>query len=338
VAYAQIDATYRARRINESARELAKWYIRCCCGVWKYHNLTQAEQAAQFGVSRRTIITLVQQLVDAEIIWLERHGSANRTYITAYQAPLHADDVAADEAPPTEIHEPTYDALRARADAALAQGDTARAAQLMYQTAMLLARQANAGAVLFSPPTGDPPITDHVQAGSPGAYIKDSGIPCGDTESSVCSADGGDGDSSPQRNEDATPTLPDTEATRLLRSFGVASPALLRRHAAAPPELIHRAEARRAEQGYSAGLIGRILDDGGVIWGRSGQRVENSAPAPALDDDDAGHRKYTRGALGRYIKTGLHDPPPGDTAPVDDPELVWCRSRGLPWWSDGEAP
>ncbi len=65
--------------------------------------------------------------------------------------------------------------------------------------------------------------------------------------------------------------------------------------------------------------------------------MDTSAPAPALDDD-AGHRKYTRGALGRYIKTGLHDPLPGDTTLVDDPELVWCRSRGLPGWSDGEAP
>ncbi len=37
VAYAQIDAAYRARRINESARELAKWYVRWCCGVWTYH-------------------------------------------------------------------------------------------------------------------------------------------------------------------------------------------------------------------------------------------------------------------------------------------------------------
>ncbi len=130
----------------------------------------------------------------------------------------------------------------------------------------------------------------------------------------------------------------------MLRSFGVASPALLRRHAAAPPELIHRAEARRAEQGYSAGLIGRILDDGGVIWGRCGQRVDTSAPAPALDNDDAGHRKYTCGALGKYIKTGLGDsssdmePPPGDTRPEDDLELVPYRGRGLPWRGDAGAP
>ncbi len=50
--------------------------------------------------------------------------------------------------------------------------------------------------------------------------------------------------------------------------------------------------------------------------------------APALGEDDAGHRKYTGGALGRYITTGLADPPPdGDpspttTAPADDPELA----------------
>ncbi len=75
-AYTAIDAAYRAHLITESARELAKWYVRCCCGVRCFHDLTQAAQAAQFGVSRRTIITLVQHLVAADLIWLNCTGRA----------------------------------------------------------------------------------------------------------------------------------------------------------------------------------------------------------------------------------------------------------------------
>jgi hypothetical protein len=110
----------------------------------------------------------------------------------------------------------------------------------------------------------------------------------------------------------------------------VLSPALLRKHAAAPPDLIRRAEARRVELGYTPGLIGRILDDGGVIWGRCGQGVDTSPNATAS------HDKYTTGALARYYlhllpDAGLpnsgdpppdSDPPPGDTAPADDPKVA----------------
>jgi hypothetical protein len=99
--------------------------------------------------------------------------------------------------------------------------------------------------------------------------------------------------------------------------------------------LIRRAEARRAELGYDAGLIPRILDDGGVIWGRCGQGVGNSAPA--LREDDAGHAKYTGGALGRYITTGLEQRP-ATTEPTDDPELAKYRGRGLPGWGDDTGP
>ena len=80
----------------------------------------------------------------------------------------------------------------------------------------------------------------------------------------------------------------------------------------------------------------RQVTSTGVIWGRCGQPVEIPAPAP-LRDDDAEHDKYTRGALGRYIKTGLADPLPTTTAPADDPELARDRGRGLPRWGDGEA-
>jgi hypothetical protein len=106
---------------------------------------------------------------------------------------------------------------------------------------------------------------------------------------------------------------------------------------------IERAERRRAELGYSPGLIAKILADGEVVWTGCGQRVD-TLPPPPLDEDDAGHEKYTGGALGRYITTGLEDPPPdGDpspttTAPADDPELAPYRGRGLPGWGDAGAP
>jgi hypothetical protein len=123
----------------------------------------------------------------------------------------------------------------------------------------------------------------------------------------------------------------------LLQALGVRSPATLRKHASAPPELIRRAEQRRAALGYTTGLIGRILDDGGVIWGTCGQLVENQASA-LQDDRDAGHAKYIRGPLSKYIKTGLEDPLPSNTEPANDPELARYRGRGMPWWGDGGAP
>jgi hypothetical protein len=196
--------------------------------------------------------------------------------------------------------------------------------------------------VFFSLPPGDRGITNDVQLGSRSTDINDSGIPIGDTLSSVCGTDGDDSETSPQRNEEATPPIPDTEATRLLRAFGVRSPATLRRHAAAQPDLIRRAEARRRELGYSAGLIGRILDDGGVIWGRCGQPVDNSAPA--LGEDDAGYDKYLNGPLGTYITTGLDDPLPERHAPVhaaprgDDHELAADRGIRMPWWGEADGP
>jgi hypothetical protein len=137
--------------------------------------------------------------------------------------------------------------------------------------------------------------------------------------------------------------VPDTPATRLLQHYGVQDRATIRRFAAAALEDIERAERRRAELGYSSGLIPKILDDNMAIWGGCGKRVDNSL-APPLDEEDSGHRKYTRGALGRYIRTGLEAPPPrselppGDPEqPADDPELARYRGRGLPWWGDGEA-
>jgi hypothetical protein len=335
-AYQAIDAAYRAHLITETARELAKWYVRQCCGVRAYHDLTQAAQAQQFGVSRRTIITLVQQLVVADLIWLEQHGTRNRTYLTAYQAPPEdAPTADAPSAPASDEEAPAYHQWRAAADAALAAGDMARAAMYEYQAAMELARLSNSDVFpFFGLMNGDPPITNNVQSRSPSPITQDSGIPTGDTESPVGTADG-DEELPPQGNQIVLPTIPDTAATRLLRRFGVRSPALLRTHAAAPLELIRRAEARRADLGYSPGLIGRILDDGGMIWGRCGQHVDNSAPA--LDEDDAGHRKYTRGALGRYITTGLEQRP-ATTEPTDDPELAKYRGCGLPGWGAAGAP
>ncbi len=280
--------------------------------------MTQAEQASRYGVARRTIVTLVQQLVDAEIIWLERHGSANRTYITAYQAPLADELTAADTAPAADILEPSYDQLRASADLALAQGDTGRAAQLTYQAAMLLARAANTGEAFFSPPTGDPTITDQVQHGSPSTDIKEASTPDRGTESSVCSQDDGDRKQQPAEGRS---DVPDTPATRLLQRYGVQDRATIRKHAAAALQDIERAERRRAELGYSPGLIPKILADGGVVWTRCGQRVNNSPTLPPLADEDAWRERYIGGKLGRYIIGGPTDAPPeGDDAPPPEQE------------------
>jgi hypothetical protein len=347
-AYTAIDAAYRAHLITETARELAKWYVRQCCGVRCYHDLTQAAQAQQFGVNRRTIITLVQQLVAADLIWLEQHGTRNRTYLTSYQAPPE-DAPAADapSAPASDEEAPAYQQLRAAADAALDAGDTARAAMYEYQAAMELARLSNSDAApVFGARHGDPQITLNVQSGSPSPVNKDSDLPIGEIESSVCIADGDDSKSSAQATDPGMPTIPDTEATRLMRACGVLSPAMLRKHAVAPLELIRRAEQRRAELGYSAGLIGRILDDGGVIWGRCRQPVDHASRGCESDD------KYTTGALARYYRQlrpnhppsdvgGLPphtDEPPGDTSPDDDPELVKYRDIGMPCWGDGGGP
>ena len=149
-AYRAIDAAYAARLITETARELAKWYVRRCCGVRSFHDLTQAVQAQQFGVSRRTIITLVQQLLAADLIWLELHGTRNRTYLTAYEVPPAdvPDDEGAD-IPLSETEPLAYQQLRAAADAALAAGDMARAAMYEYQAAMELARLSNSEAAPF---------------------------------------------------------------------------------------------------------------------------------------------------------------------------------------------
>ena len=87
----------------------------------------------------------------------------------------------------------------------------------------------------------------------------------------------------------------------------------------------------------------RQVANTGVIWGRCGQPVEIPAPAP-LRDDDAGHDKYTRGALGRYIKTGLEDLPLERAAPAaaallgDDPQLATDRGIRMPRWGDDAGP
>jgi hypothetical protein len=262
-------------------------------------------------------VTLVQQLVDARIIWLERHGSANRTYITAYQAPLPNDG---EPEPAAEVTEPTYDDLRASADAALAQGDTARAAQLTYQSAMLLARAANAGDTFFSPQTGAARCTDQVQAGSPAAYVNESSTPDRGTESSVCDAGDDDEDQQPAAQQR---DVPNTPATRLLRRYGVQDRDTIRKYAAAALHDIERAEHRRAELGYSPGLIPKILADGGVVWTRCGQRVDNSRVLPPLDDEEGWRERYIGGPLGRYIIGGPTDAPgpiEADDAPPPEPE------------------
>ena len=77
--------------------------------------------------------------------------------------------------------------------------------------------------------------------------------------------------------------------------------------------------------------------------GRWGHHVDKSR-LPAPHEDDAGHHKYTGGALGQHIRTGLEDPPPDrepsshDMQPADDPDLAKYRGRGMPCWSERCAP
>ncbi len=68
--------------------------------------------------------------------------------------------------------------------------------------------------------------------------------------------------------------------------------------------------------------------------------MDTSSTVP-LDDVDAGHDKYINGALGRFIRTGLEDPPLGENSlgPTEppsyrrDPERAnidgWCRRRNI---------
>jgi hypothetical protein len=66
----------------------------------------------------------------------------------------------------------------------------------------------------------------------------------------------------------------------------------------------------------------------------------------ALDDDDAWRDKYTGGALGRYIETGLGESPPDGVGPPevvppdDDAELAKYRAHSTvpPWLREGDAP
>jgi hypothetical protein len=226
-----------------------------------------------------------------------------------------------------------------------------------------LARAANAGDTFFSPHTGAARCTDHVQAGSPAASVNESSTPDRGTESSVCDAGDDDEDQQPavqQRD------VPNTPATRLLRRYGVQDRATIRRYAAAALHDIERAEHRRAELGYSPGLIPKILADGGVVWTNCGKRVDNRAPMPPLDDEDAWRERYIGGPLGRSIIGGPTDAPPDvddapppereqyrrdaehmlidgwvspaprptlPDAPPDDPELEKYRSRlNIPPW------
>jgi hypothetical protein len=136
--------------------------------------------------------------------------------------------------------------------------------------------------------------------------------------------------------------VPDTPATRLLQQYGVRDRATIRRFAAAALADIERAERRRAELGYSPGLIPKILADGGVVWKTCGKRVENAPYPPPLNDEDAWRDRYIGGALGRYIVGWDRDdgpPADADDMPSDDtPEPVQEHCDAEQTLIDGSMP
>jgi hypothetical protein len=138
------------------------------------------------------------------------------------------------------------------------------------------------------------------------------------------------------RNHTPTP-IPDTDATRLLQRYGVRSPAALRDHSAAPLAVSEHARRRQLELDAGPGMIVQILDDNGLVWKSCGKRVDNRAPMPPLDDEDAWRERYTKGPLASYI-IGGESPPPTDAEPLPDPELDKYRRGAEHALIDGWMP
>ncbi len=300
---AHIDAAYYAQEIRESARNLARRYVREFCpigGTW--FEVTQAEQSRRFGVDKRTIITLTGELEKAGIIWRQRRGTANRTYISHYESrPV---DEAGESPSRSEVHEPSSRDLRVLADAAEAAGDERKAAMLLFQAAQAKAREANlsdevrnqsqeptaqsAANAFFDSSLGDPSITDKVQSGSPTTLSINSDIPMGDVAMPICPGGGGTATSPPAADNN---TQPDTAATRLLRDLGVQDTTALVKFSAAPLDVIERAEQRRQELNASAGLIVKILCDHGHVWSTKPRAHSRSGPTRP-DNDQENHHEH----------------------------------------------
>jgi len=324
-----IDAEYQAGRISERARQLAKWYVRKQCPIGgSWFETTQAEQARDFGVARRTLIELIKQLEARNIIWIERRGTANRTYITAYQAP--PTDHEPGETAPSEVQELGADELRAYADAATAVGDWGRAAMFYFQLGQLLAHKANdiqptpispataeAGA-FFGDGKGDPEITKKVQSAAPSTFNLNSDPPKGGIASPVYDAGGGGKHISGETNEQPRNEHEEPPIVQRLRAGNVQHEATLKECSAAPGRAAEVFRAWHAKGG-GPGLFYTMWHHG--VWGgwqKCGKHVDTSPVSPALDDEDAWRDKYTGGPLAPYIIGGRNDPPPhGEEVPLD---------------------
>ena len=72
--------------------------------------------------------------------------------------------------------------------------------------------------------------------------------------------------------------------------------------------------------------------------------MDNGAPTPPIDEEDAGYEKYLNGPLGTYINTGLDDPRLDRDAPAaaaprgEGPQLAPDRGSRLPGWGDDAGP
>lgn len=342
-AYAAFDAAYRAQAINEHARELGKWYVRCCPVGGSWFELTQKEQEKHLGVSCRTIVTLVQQLADAGLIWLIRRGTANRTYITAYQAPpTEVPDLEPDAT--SEVEALDADMLRHLADEALGTGDTRRAAMYYAQLSQLLAHQSNDGATQpgasFAPMKGEAVFTNKVQAGSPTPVNRSSGSPFGTTAMPVCTSGGGRNMSGLEMCSAEGIDTEEPEIVRRVRALGVGHRATLEACFAAPARA---AEVLRAcqEQGGGPGLFVHMWHYG--IWKRNGKR-HPYVPAPRF-----GPESFSEGEMASLV-FGLDRPwpkdvldaaretdPVSDVPPCGDPikpdlEVMKYSSTPLPTW------
>lgn len=299
------------------------------CGDDTNFVATQGELAKSYGTTVRSVQRYDAHLEALNLIWRRKVGRSYRRTITYYEPEPCSEPTDEQFAEVIARDDPA--ALLDAAASAITAGDEQRAQALAWQAAMARAQvqqradsppEAVGDSVVepvteafFSPPNDDRSVTLSTTDRS-GTAFKDSDSLIRHPASAVCRPHG-DGGKHLHRRIAKHPhmEIPDTEATQLLRALGCKSRVGISKHSAAPLDRIWRAERRRAELDAEPGMIIHILDEDGVVWTSGGKHVDNSATVP-LDDADAGHTKYIGGALGRYIRTGLDEPPPGDDVPV----------------------
>lgn len=192
-AYQTMDAAYRARELCVGALEFGKRLVRLAKHTTNVfltrEQLAEAHPNPVTGkpTATRTITTWTQQLVRAGVIWIRAEGTRHRIFITAYEpSPQRYDQTELDaDLPPAdyvarEIGVPDVEQLAQTAVQLAKDGDTTKAAALLFQAAMSLAATSpvlDAQAVIvpdgpFCPPNGDRPITTSVTLGSPTSFNK----------------------------------------------------------------------------------------------------------------------------------------------------------------------